>query len=56
MAESLIKEADETAWYENDQPIREFLDSNKKSATIKKDPEAEKSSWLKIVKKSTPQK
>ena len=56
MEESLIKQADETAWYENDQAIREYLDGHKRAATIKKDPDPEKSSWLKIVKKTKPKK
>ena len=52
MEESLIDPADETAWYENDQPIQGFLDSYKKSATTEEDPQAEELLWSKIMKKS----
>ena len=52
MEESLINPVDETAWYENDQLIQGFLDSYKKSATTKEDPQTEEPSWSKIVKKS----
>ena len=55
MAEPLVKPAEETAWYENNQPIQEYLDSYKKSAIKTEDPQTEKLSWLKIMNKS-PQK
>ena len=52
MEESLINPADETAWYENDQLIQGFLDSYKKSATTKEDPQTGELSWSKLMKKS----
>ncbi len=52
MDESLIDSADETAWYENDQLIQGFLDSYKKSAMTKEDPQTEEPSWVKIMKRS----
>ena len=53
MEEPLINPADETAWYENDQLIREFLESHKKFATTKKICQTEDLSWFKIMSKST---
>lgn len=52
MEEPLIEKADGTSWYENDQPIKEFLESYKKPATPKEDLQTEELSWLKIMKKS----
>jgi hypothetical protein len=52
MEESLIKPVDETTWYENDQPIQEFLESFRKSAILEADHQAEELSWIKIMKKS----
>ena len=52
MEESLIKPAGKTSWYENDQPIQDFLESYKKSASTKEDFQAEELSWLKIMKKT----
>jgi hypothetical protein len=52
MEESLIKPADETVWYENDQPIQEFLESFRKPAISEVDHQAEEPSWLRIIEKS----
>jgi len=51
MEEPLIKPAGKTSWYENDQPIQEFLKGYKKPATVKEDFQSEEPSWLKITKK-----
>ena len=53
MEESLIKSADETVWYENDQPIQEFLESFRKPAILEADHQTEKLSWIKIMEKSS---
>ena len=52
MEELLTKSADETIWYENDQPIREFLESFRKAEILEVDDQAEELSWIEIVKKS----
>ena len=49
MEESLIKPVDETVWYENDQPIKEFLESFRKPAILEADHQAEELSWVKIM-------
>ena len=49
MEELLIEPVGETSWYENDQPIQEFLESYKNSAILKEDYHREEPSWLKIV-------
>ena len=51
MEEHLIKPAGETSWYENEQPIQEFLKGDKKSATVKEDLQSKELSWLNIMKK-----
>jgi hypothetical protein len=45
---------EETAWYENYEPVQEYLDSefSKKSTAAEKDPKAVKFSWLEVMKKS----
>lgn len=52
MEEPLIKQTDETVWYENDQPIQEFLESSRKPAVLEVNHQAEEPSWLKIIQKS----
>ena len=52
MEESLIEPADETVWYENDQPVQEFLESFRKPAILEADHQAEELSWVEIMKKS----
>jgi len=52
MEESLIKPVDETVWYENDQPIQEFLESFRKPTILEADHQAEEFSWVKIVEPS----
>ena len=45
---------EETVWYENYEPVQEYLDSefSKKSAVAEKDPKTVSFSWLEIMKKS----
>ena len=45
---------EETIWYENDEPVREYLDSElpKKSTGAEKDPKPARFSWREIMKKS----
>ena len=52
MEETLIKPTDETIWYENDQPLQEFLERFRKSETLEADHRTEELSWIKIVEKS----
>ena len=52
MEESTINPVDETVWYENDQPIKEFLESFRKPAILEADHQAEEFSWVKIVEPS----
>jgi hypothetical protein len=52
MEESLIKPLDETIWYENDQPIQEFLESFRKPANLEDGHQVEELSWVKIMKNS----
>ena len=50
MEELLTKSADETIWYENEQPIKEFLKSFRKTEILEADDQAEELSWIEIVK------
>ena len=45
---------EETAWYENYEPVKEYLDSEfpQKSSAPEKNPKTVRFSWLEIVKKS----
>ncbi len=52
MAESLTKSANETIWYENEQPIKEFLESFRKAEILEADDQAKELSWIEIVNKS----
>mgnify|MGYP001818155448 CR=1 FL=1 len=52
MEESLLNQLDETVWYENDQPIKEFLESYRKPAILETDHLAEELSWVKIMNNS----
>jgi hypothetical protein len=52
MEELLTKSADETIWYENEQPIKEFLKSFRKAEIVEADDQAEELSWIDIVNKS----
>ena len=54
MEESLIKRADEPVWYENDQPIQEFLESFRKPGDLETEHQAQELSWVKIIEKSIP--
>ena len=49
MEESLLKPMDETTWYENDQAIREFLESFRKPVILETEEQAEALSWVKIM-------
>ncbi len=52
MEELLTESSDETIWYENEQPIKEFLESFRKTGILEADYQAEELSWINIVKKS----
>jgi hypothetical protein len=52
MEESLINQDDEPSWYENDRLIQEYLNRSAKTSTKKEDRQADKASWLKMIKKS----
>jgi hypothetical protein len=52
MEELLTKSPDETIWYENEQPIKEFLESFRKAEIVEADDQAEELSWIEIVNKS----
>jgi hypothetical protein len=52
MEELITKSSDETSWYENEQPIREFLESFRKAEILEADDQAEELSWINVVKKS----
>jgi len=54
MKESCITQEDKPVWYENDQPIQEYLESYRKNESDKAGCPVEKPSWLKMIKKSTP--
>ena len=45
---------EETMWYENYEPVQEYLDRefSKKSAVAEKEPKTVRFSWLEIMKKS----
>jgi len=45
---------EETEWYENYEPVQEYLDSefSRKSTVAKKEPKTVRFSWLEIMKKS----
>ncbi len=44
---------EKTMWYENDEPVQEYLDSelSKKSTAAEKELKSARFSWLEIVKK-----
>ena len=52
MEELLTKSADETIWYENEQPIKEFLESFRRAEILEADDQVEELSWIDIVNKS----
>jgi len=54
MKESFVNQEVKPEWYENDQPIQEYLDSHRKHGSDKEDHPVQKPSWLKIMKKSLP--
>ena len=45
---------EETVWYENYEPIQEYLDKefSKKSTVAEKDPKTVRFSWLEVMQKS----
>ena len=47
-----MKPADETIWYENEQPLKEFLESFRKAEILEADDQAEEPSWIDIVNNS----
>ena len=54
----LNKQKKKTIWYENDAPVREYLDGEvpDKADHLEKDQRAGRLSWLDIIKKSFPVK
>ena len=49
MEELLTKSAAESRWYENEQPLKEFLESFRKAEILEADDQAEEPSWIDIV-------
>jgi hypothetical protein len=52
MEELLTISPDETIWYENEQPIKEFLESFRRVEILEADDQVEELSWIEIVNKS----
>ena len=50
MEESLINQDEELVWYENDRLIQEYLNRSRQVKTKKQDRQADKSSWLKMLR------
>jgi hypothetical protein len=50
MADSLIKQEDQTIWYENDELIKQYLESSDKLSKIKAFRPGEKLSLLNLIK------
>ena len=52
MEDISIKQEDQTIWYENDELIKEYLESSNKLSKIKAVSQKEKLSLLKLIRKS----
>jgi hypothetical protein len=52
MEESVNRPVEDTIWYENDQPIQEFLENFRKPAILKDNHPSEELSWVQLVEKS----
>ena len=54
MKDTVKIQDEETTWYENYEPVQDYLDSEfpKKSTVAEKDPKPARFSWLEIMKKS----
>jgi hypothetical protein len=54
MKDTFKMQDEETVWYENYEPVQEYLDSEfpKKSTVAEKEPKTVRLSWLEIMKKS----
>jgi hypothetical protein len=52
MADSLNKSNKKTEWYENDDPVNEYLDNDifRKAQNHEKDQTTEKLSWMDLIK------
>jgi len=50
MKNAIVKQDDQTTWYENSQLIEEYLESSKKPSTTEEVSQKEKSSLLKLFK------
>ena len=50
MEDAIIKQDDQTTWYENSQLIEEYLESSKKPSTTEEVSQKEKLSLLKLLK------
>ena len=52
MEASANRPVEDTIWYENDQPIQEFLGNFRKPAMLKDNYPSEERSWVQLVEKS----
>ena len=52
MKDTITKHKDQTIWYENDELIKEYLESSKNSSRLKAVGRREKLSLLQFIKKS----
>ena len=52
MADPLIKQEDQTIWYENDELIEQYLESSNNLSKINAFSPREKQSLLKLIKKA----
>jgi hypothetical protein len=52
MEESVDRPVEDIIWYENDQPIQEFLGNFRKTAILEDDYPSEELSWVQLVEKS----
>jgi hypothetical protein len=52
MDDSLNRRLVETIWYENYEPIREYLENSQKPANIKRGYQVEELSWTQIIENS----
>lgn len=50
MEDAVVKQGDQTTWYENGQLIDQYLESSKKSSTTAEVSQKEKVSLLKLLK------
>ena len=53
MEESLYRPKAEPIWYENYEPIQEYLESYQKPEILESDCQVEELSWVQIIENST---